>query len=66
LARLKGFPVADDLEGRAPETTLGPLFVAPAPERRVASYGAAGTETAPARGDDAELLERLRALGYLQ
>lgn len=67
LVRLKGFPVADDLEGRNPETTLGPLFVAPAPERRVATYGLAEPgAAAPASGLDAEQLERLRALGYVE
>lgn len=68
LAELKGFPLADDLDGRPARDTLGPLFVAGEPPRRVATYGPREDGGASVAGgpDDPELLERLRALGYLQ
>jgi hypothetical protein len=68
LAELKGFPLADDLEGRPARRALGGLFLARAEPRRVATYGARDAGGAGAAGgpEDPELLERLRALGYLQ
>jgi Type I phosphodiesterase / nucleotide pyrophosphatase len=68
LASLKRLPVADDLEGRLREDVLDPAFLAKNPVVRVASYGRRGAITVAreASGADQEMLERLRALGYVQ
>jgi arylsulfatase A-like enzyme len=68
LAYLKGFPVATDLEGRLPRRVFDPSFFQGHPAKRVASYGqrAAAQEIAAPSGMDEALLERLRAVGYLQ
>jgi arylsulfatase A-like enzyme len=68
LAALKGLPVADDLEGRLREDLFDPSFLAARPIRRVATYGRRGSIVAAkdAAFADAELMERLRALGYVQ
>lgn len=68
LAYLKGLPVAADLAGRLPEAAFKPALLTARPPTRVASYGArgAGMATALEAPDvDAEMLERLRALGYI-
>jgi hypothetical protein len=67
LAELKGFPLADDLEGRPARRTLGELFVGGEEPRRLPSYGPRDAWGGEGEGaaDDPELLERLRALGYL-
>jgi predicted AlkP superfamily phosphohydrolase/phosphomutase len=66
LARLKGLPVADDLAGRIPEEVLSPSARA-RPITRVARYGAAApVAEGDAAADDREMMERLRALGYVQ
>jgi hypothetical protein len=68
LVRVKGFPVAADLPGRLREDILEPAFLVRSPLRRVASYGRRGAVTV-AQGRpavDEEMLERLRALGYVQ
>jgi hypothetical protein len=67
LAALKGLPVADDLEGRLREDLLDPTLLAERPVRRIATYGRRGAiavakDVAEA---DLEMLERLRALGYV-
>ena len=67
LAALKGLPVADDLEGRLREDLLDPTLLAERPVRRIATYGRRGAiavakDVAEA---DEEMLERLRALGYV-
>jgi type I phosphodiesterase/nucleotide pyrophosphatase len=68
LAYLKALPVADNLPGRVPTEILDPAVVARRPVERMPEYAVemryaadAGTEAA-----DAEMLERLRALGYLK
>ena len=68
LAYLKGLPVADDLPGVMPVALLDPGVLAGQPVTRVPGYAMEiqrarddGSETA-----DAEMLERLRALGYLK
>jgi hypothetical protein len=66
LAALKGLPVADDLEGRLRPDLFTPSFLE-TPVRRIASYGRRGAiaVAADAAEADAEMLERLRALGYV-
>jgi hypothetical protein len=69
LLYLKGFPVADDFDGRLRLEALAPELLAARPPRRIATYGTAGEGggAADSAADvDAEMLERLRALGYLQ
>ena len=68
VAYLKGFPVANDLEGHVPERVFDPSFLANHRVRVVASYGRRGAAvTAPAEGGaDEALMERLRALGYVR
>jgi hypothetical protein len=69
LLYLKGFPVAEDFDGRLPTQALQPGLLASSPPRRIASYGRRGREGQHVEGSsevDAQMLERLRALGYLQ
>jgi hypothetical protein len=69
LLYLKGFPVAEDLDGRLPTEVLQPGLLASIPPRRIASYGSRGEAPAHPEGSsevDAEMMERLRALGYLR
>jgi hypothetical protein len=69
LLYLKGFPLAEDFDGRLPAEVLQPGLLASSPPRRIASYGRRGREGQALAGSsevDAEMLERLRALGYLQ
>jgi hypothetical protein len=68
LAYLKGLPVAENLTGVMPVAALDPGLLARQPVARVPSYAMEiqrarddGSETA-----DSEMLERLRALGYLK
>jgi hypothetical protein len=68
LAYLKALPVAEDLPGTMPVAALDPAVLAARPVERVPAYALEiqrsrdeGSETA-----DAEMLERLRALGYLE
>ncbi len=58
-------PVAEDFEGRAWTELYTPEFRAAHPVRSIASWGAAREGAAPTSEADAELLEQLRALGYL-
>jgi Type I phosphodiesterase / nucleotide pyrophosphatase len=69
LLFLKGFAVAEDFDGKLPEQALDPALLAAHPPRRIASYGTRGRTAHVAQGAadvDAQMLERLRALGYLQ
>ncbi|HEY7412910.1 MAG TPA: alkaline phosphatase family protein [Vicinamibacteria bacterium] len=67
LLRLKGFPIADDLEGRVPEEVLTAEFLRTHALRRVAGYGEQeGQATADSPRVESEIRERLRALGYVQ
>ena len=68
LAYLKGLPVADDFPGVMPVALLDPGVLARQPVAHVPRYAMEiqrarddGSETA-----DAEMIERLRALGYLK
>lgn len=68
LLHVKGLPVADDFAGRLEERVLDPGFLSRSPVRRVASYGSR-REPRPLSGDaaaDAEALDHLRTLGYLE
>jgi hypothetical protein len=66
VARLKGLPVADDLAGHVPEQVLS-ASARLRPIVRVARYGAsAPAAEGDAAGDEREMMERLRALGYVQ
>jgi type I phosphodiesterase/nucleotide pyrophosphatase len=68
LLYLKGFPQAEDLPGMLPAAALDASLLSRQPPRRVATYGDRYTPR-PAGGTreaDAEMRERLRALGYLQ
>jgi Type I phosphodiesterase / nucleotide pyrophosphatase len=69
LLFLKGFPVAEDLDGDLPVQVLDPGLLAARPPRRIASYGSRERRIEGAHGTadaDAQMLERLRALGYLK
>ena len=67
LLYLKGFALADDMPGRVAEELFGDAFRENHPVTRVASYRQ-GSKTegvgAPADGDE-QMLDRLRALGYI-
>ncbi len=69
IAALAGEPVPDDVEGRVPEEWLTAEFLAAHPVRRVAASAwpelptLAETELPV---DDADLLERLRTMGYVR
>jgi hypothetical protein len=67
LARLKGFPLSRALPGRVPEEIFAPAILT-APARFVADYGprAAVSAGPPSAEVDAEVLDELRALGYIQ
>lgn len=68
LAYLKGLPLAEDLKGRLPAELLRPELLAALPPRGVAGYGtrARPESLEAASGEvDAAMLERLRALGYI-
>jgi len=70
LLYLKDFPVAQDLHGQLNEQLLVNGLLARQPVRHVASYGVRSAPGAvPIKSDrdvDQEMLERLRALGYVQ
>lgn len=66
---LAGSPIPDDLEGELPQTLIAPERLAAQPPRRVTAAELPGLppvleELDP--GDDPELVEMLRRLGYLQ
>ena len=68
LLHLAGLPVPDDLEGTVPERLLAPAWSKAHPLRRVSARELPGLppEPADAKVDDAVLMERLRALGYVE
>lgn len=68
MAYLKGFAVADDLRGRVPRRVFDPGFLSARPVVRVASYGNRHAQpTAAVDGQmDEAVIERLRAVGYVQ
>ena len=61
-------PIPDDLEGELPRDWIDPAYLAAHPPRGVAAAeapGLASSPAAPAAGVDDAMLERLRALGYV-
>jgi predicted AlkP superfamily phosphohydrolase/phosphomutase len=60
-----GLPVADDFAGRPWTELFTPALRARQPLRRIASWGALGEGAATPSAADAQLLEELGALGYL-
>ena len=60
-----GLPVAEDFAGRARQELYTPEFRARHPLRRIRTWGARAAGEAEATAADQELLEELRALGYL-
>jgi hypothetical protein len=68
LLYLKGFPLAEDFDGRLPTAALQPGLLASGPPLRIASYGRRWEESHRLDGSpqvDEEMRARLRALGYL-
>jgi len=68
LLYLKGLPTALDQRGQVPRQAFAPEFLATHPERHVASYGSlvSGRLANEEMAVDMEVLERLRALGYIR
>jgi hypothetical protein len=69
LLYVKGLPVADDFVEELDERLIAGDFLARHPIRRVASYGRRAPRGAVPRSDpaaDAEALDHLRTLGYIQ
>jgi hypothetical protein len=68
LLYLKGFPLAEDLPGTLPAAALDPELLRQIPPTAIATYrdGYAARRGAGTREADAEIHERLRALGYVQ
>jgi predicted AlkP superfamily phosphohydrolase/phosphomutase len=66
LLAILDVPIAMDLEGRVLEEALDPAFLKAHPPRFVERYDAPGGPALPDRSDlDANVLERLRSLGYI-
>ena len=68
VAYLAGSPIPDDLEGASPEALIAPAHWAAHPARIVAPHALPGLGEDPdtmSDVDDPELVERLRALGYI-
>jgi hypothetical protein len=60
---LMGFPGSGEMKGRLPGACIEEISL---PQRQVAGFGRRGTQEGPATGiRDAETLERLESLGYL-
>jgi hypothetical protein len=68
LLHLKGFPVAQDLHGHVPLQVFTDAFRAEGPPDTIASYGGRdeGATGPGTRAVDDEIIERLRALGYVK
>jgi predicted AlkP superfamily phosphohydrolase/phosphomutase len=66
LLRLLDVPLAKTLEGRVPAGALAPGFLAAHPATQVDDYGGVPAAAAGDTSDlDANVLERLRSLGYI-
>jgi hypothetical protein len=69
LLYLKGWPLAEDFAGRLPADALRPALLEAQPPTRIASYGTREAPSLEARSSgavDEEMIERLRALGYVR
>jgi len=68
LLRLKGFPVAEDLAGRVPDEVFDAGFLRRTPMTTIASFGRRDDLDAILSSTDVdeEMVERLRALGYVE
>lgn len=60
-----GLPVAEDLDGAVVESLFTPAFRAAHQQQAVASWGKRQVEAVQATAADAEQIEELQALGYL-
>ena len=66
VLHLAGLPASRELEGRVLEAALSPAFRAAHPVRTVASYGRRVPGRPAESAFDRDMLEELRALGYVQ
>jgi hypothetical protein len=66
VLHLLGLPRSDEMDGRVLEAALTPEFLAAHPVRRVAAYGARPATRHRESGFDRQMLEELKALGYVQ
>ena len=66
VLHLAGLPASRELEGRVLEAALSPAFRAAHPVRTVASYGRRAPGRPAESAFDRDMLEELRALGYVQ
>jgi hypothetical protein len=68
VLHLAGAPIPDDLEGGVPTRLLDPAQLEARPVRRVPAAELPGLPPEPGGDgvDDAVLMERLRALGYVE
>jgi tetratricopeptide (TPR) repeat protein len=67
LLALYGLPVADDMDGRVLVEAIEPAFLEAHPIRRIPTYerGVRAVEEAAPSEQDADLMAKLRALGYI-
>jgi hypothetical protein len=63
---LLGLPLSEELEGQPIREAFDAEFVASQPVRQVATYGVRPTRPGLPSPADASMLERLRALGYIE
>ncbi|MFM2244704.1 MAG: hypothetical protein RL071_778, partial [Pseudomonadota bacterium] len=66
IAWALGLPVAEDLPGRVLSEAFRPEARAARPRVRVPTYGPRQTQAAAASGADANMLDQLRGLGYIE
>jgi hypothetical protein len=71
LLFLQGIPAAEDMPGKVLEAALRPEVARAGPRQRIATYETSPLHAGspPPAGDpavDRELLEKMRALGYVQ
>jgi hypothetical protein len=66
VLHLAGLPASRELSGHALEAALEPAFRAAHPVRQVAAYGRRPVRPPAESAFDAQILDELRALGYVQ
>lgn len=68
LFYLLGLPLSEELSGRVLEEIIEPVYLSAYPHREIASYEVAEPETRLLAGGekDEQLIDQLRALGYLE